>query len=1242
MRESNEINKYRKTIYACFTGYIVQAVINNFVPLLFLTFQSTYGIPLSRITMLVTINFGLQLLVDLVSVSFVDRIGYRASMVIAHILSGAGLILLAVLPEVTADPFLGIFLAVMIYAVGGGLLEVLVSPVVEACPSDNKEKAMSLLHSFYCWGHVAVVLFSTVFFRVFGIENWKILACVWALIPLCNTIAFTKVPMGSLMEEGDKGMSIKELAGQKIFWVFMLMMLCAGASEQAVSQWASTFAEKGLGVSKTLGDLAGPMAFAVLMGASRAFYGKYGDKINLERFMAGGSLLCAGAYLCISLVQNPVIALAGCAVCGLSVGIMWPGTFSKAAAALPRGGTALFALMALAGDLGCSGGPTVAGMVSSHFGDDLKKGILAAVIFPLLLLAGIFLCSGQKKNIRKIQTSILFLAGFLLFCGGCGNRQGDNLRDYKVYRVEGEDAAGLLDFFTTLSKQTRNIGLKNVQEDQGCRINLLTAEQSANEYGYTLAEIAPDAFTILRKGDQLFILSSQEKGIRLGCSYLLHELTAKDGTLLLPEEGVYTDTGTNRKESVYIGNTSIDQYTIYYDDKKVLPVCEELQYYIHQTCGSMISTGSWKEQEDFGILLRLDDGLEKGKGYFSIEGGQVVIAGADVDSLYREMYRFVNTYLGWMKAGQEGARISSTARSIHVPEEDIYKEPWIEQREATIVLWNINYTRGVYMNEAVSLKNNILDLSEEQLYEYVKMLRFCGFNGVQVTDMCSAWAGADNYKTVHEKIRMIADAAHSMDMKFTLWVWGAKFEGFGWVDPSVTYAKGEGGFSYDNPEVIATFEKYYSRYLELADCCDRVIAHFYDPGELVTSEDVAYFSKKLKDKFLAANPDMDFGVSCWIDAFDKSTFVRALGNDITLYEGPSWEDEQRYPKFRQEVAALNTRMGTWAWNTCEMEIDQMAQMNFNMDIIRECYHTARKYDNIIKPSYWSEMDSNHIMNIFSLYCAGQMLIDPDMDSDILYEKLSVAVAGSGYAEDFAEILRLIQDARSGSTWKEYWWSSEEYILKSSKYPAESILERCDRYIPVLQEMIDQDLESYTLPLPLPLKEVFQMMLPHLEQIRSFARFRLDLEELERLHQAQGEERDKQESGEAPGTLQNQLYDIAKPISDYNGVVGIWGQVEARAQREMVLDFCSRTGMEVPIYPVWDRQRKQYIYSQFVTDQKGKNKPVNVYFPYYQYGLAFKQETERLIQELVEEGLFIRNEDGSVYLADWEKYKYHFD
>lgn len=393
----NAKNEYNKTVQACFVGYIVQAIVNNFVPLLFLTFQRTYDIPLSQITMLITFNFGVQLLVDLLSVGFVDRLGYRFCMVLAHILSAAGLIFLTVLPELLPSAFAGILIAVMIYAIGGGLLEVLVSPVVESCPSDNKEKAMSMLHSFYCWGHVGVVLISTVFFSVFGITNWKILAVLWAIVPLANAAAFTKVPIRPLMEEGETGLSLKELLTMKTFWILLIMMICAGASEQGVSQWASTLAEKGLGITKTAGDLAGPMAFAVLMGASRAFYGKYGDKISLDRFMGLSSVLCILSYLGISLLKVPQLSLMCCALCGLSVGIMWPGTFSKASAALPKGGTAMFALLALGGDIGCSGGPTLVGFVSELAGDNLKKGILAGVIFPVLLLAGVVLCRKNKE-----------------------------------------------------------------------------------------------------------------------------------------------------------------------------------------------------------------------------------------------------------------------------------------------------------------------------------------------------------------------------------------------------------------------------------------------------------------------------------------------------------------------------------------------------------------------------------------------------------------------------------------------------------------------------------------------------------------------------------------------------------------------------------------------------------------------------------------------------------------------------
>ncbi len=383
--------QYKSTIRACFAGYVVQAVVNNFVPLLFLTFQSQYGIPLSQVTLLITINFALQLAVDGASVFFIDRIGYRAAAVTAHICAALGLVGLAFLPDLLPSPFAGLLLSVLLYALGGGLLEVIVSPIVESCPSDHKAQTMSILHSFYCWGSAGVIVISTLFLKIFGASSWKILAAIWALLPLANCFVFTKVPLAPLVAEGGTGMHIGQLFRSRVFWVIMLMMLCAGASEQAVSQWASTFAEKGLGVSKAVGDLAGPTVFALLMATSRLLYGKFGAKIDLNKAMMASALLCVVSYLLIGLTNSPVLGLVGVGLCGLAVGIFWPGTFSTAAASLRGGGTAMFALMALAGDLGCSGGPTLAGAIAGAFGDNLRLGILCAVAFPALMILGILL-----------------------------------------------------------------------------------------------------------------------------------------------------------------------------------------------------------------------------------------------------------------------------------------------------------------------------------------------------------------------------------------------------------------------------------------------------------------------------------------------------------------------------------------------------------------------------------------------------------------------------------------------------------------------------------------------------------------------------------------------------------------------------------------------------------------------------------------------------------------------------------
>lgn len=376
---------FKHTLLASYLGYIVQAIVNNFVPLLFITFQTDYAISLSQLSLLVFINFGVQLIVDTLSTRFVDRIGYRAAVVAAHIFSASGLLLLAFLPNLCAVPYLGVLTAVIVYAAGGGLLEVVISPIVEAAPTENKSAHMSLLHSFYCWGHVGVVLLSTLFFFLAGVENWTILAILWAIVPIVNSIYFCLVPIRTLQESTHESVPLRKVFRMSDFWVLILLMLCAGASEQAMSQWASAFAEAGLSVSKTVGDLAGPCLFAAMMGLSRIGYSLFSKKINLRAFMLISCGLSVGGYLLASLCTNPVIALCGCALCGFACGIMWPGTYSIATDRCPGGGTALFALLALAGDLGCSSGPALVGFVTGVTDGRLQSGLLASLLFPLLM-----------------------------------------------------------------------------------------------------------------------------------------------------------------------------------------------------------------------------------------------------------------------------------------------------------------------------------------------------------------------------------------------------------------------------------------------------------------------------------------------------------------------------------------------------------------------------------------------------------------------------------------------------------------------------------------------------------------------------------------------------------------------------------------------------------------------------------------------------------------------------------------
>ena len=388
---------YRPTVTACCTGYICEAVANNFLPLLFLIFQSSLGISLKQLTLLVTVNFMTQLAVDLISARLIDRIGYRRCVIFAHLLTAVGLLSLAALPSLLPVPYAGLLCAVVLYAAGSGLIEVLVSPIIEACPAPDKHSLMSLMHSFYCFGTVAVVIISTLSLRIFGSDSWQFIAAAWALLPIGNAILFSRVPIYS-MTELHGSMPVKRLLRTPIFWALFFLMFAAGACEMAMSQWASAFTESGLGVSKTVGDLLGVCMFSLMMGISRFLRSRVNIKASIFGLMAGCGVLCTASYLLAALAPHPALALLGCGLCGFSVGILWPGVYSMAGELCPTGGTAMFAFLALAGDVGSSGGPALVGCVAGSNGNDLSLGMLFSAVFPIMLIVFALLTARRSRR----------------------------------------------------------------------------------------------------------------------------------------------------------------------------------------------------------------------------------------------------------------------------------------------------------------------------------------------------------------------------------------------------------------------------------------------------------------------------------------------------------------------------------------------------------------------------------------------------------------------------------------------------------------------------------------------------------------------------------------------------------------------------------------------------------------------------------------------------------------------------
>lgn len=690
---------------------------------------------------------------------------------------------------------------------------------------------------------------------------------------------------------------------------------------------------------------------------------------------------------------------------------------------------------------------------------------------------------------------------------------------------------------------------------------------------------------------------------------------------------------------VYVGETPIDEYEIVYEGGGAKPAALLLSEYIKNISGTELKVSknpSLPENRQIKVVVPKDN---KDFEYHEtkIKDGGITVIGDCEEEITKAAYGFINTYLGYEFAGTERERVNvSNLGILRIPENSGVDAPWMEKREPIITLWKTNSPRGVYRNENSSLKVDVMNYSEEELYSYVRMMKHLGFTGIQVTDMCSAWAGEGSINAVHDKIRFMADAAHSMDMDFTLWVWGAEFTGYGWVDNTVTYDAGEYGAARNNPDVIACFEKYYDYYAELADVTDRLIAHFYDPGNLGDANDVAYFSGMLRDKFKAINPTVDFGVSCWVDQFDKNTLVSNLGDDITLYEGMQHNHNENYAPFRQTVSSLNCRLGMWEWNGCEMEIDQLAQMNYQPSILKENYQTLREYDGVLKPEYWSTMDSYHVLNAFSLYAAARLEQDPDLDVIELTDEVARLTVGEEYADDFAQMHLLLEEARSGYTWNDFFWDNPDYLIKSDKYPYEDIIEKFDRLYPILNQMIDEGIESAGLPLPIPLTDVLRLFRSHLIQIDTYALFRRDFAGFKEAY-------DKGET--EPWWVEEKLIELSDPIPDFDTVVGLWGQIEQRAQRELIVEWCLAHDMEPPIIDTLDYKRKQIIYQYFVMYQEGHEEPVIQYPPYFQYGAAFNEyDTPRLVDDLVAEGILIEaeDEDGGVYLTDFDDYRLAFN
>ncbi len=558
--------------------------------------------------------------------------------------------------------------------------------------------------------------------------------------------------------------------------------------------------------------------------------------------------------------------------------------------------------------------------------------------------------------------------------------------------------------------------------------------------------------------------------------------------------------------------------------------------------------------------------------------------------------------------------------------------PWIAEREIALCTWKVDYNRGYISNMNTSLFADFMSYSNRQIAEYVKMVKACGFTGIQVTDMCSAWRPAGSWEAVHDKYKLLADELHKNGMKFTVWCWAAEFSEHGWHDENAFYEGEDGVAPYDDPRVFATFDRYYDIYADLAPYADRVIAHFFDPGRLTHTPSILKFATLLFHKFRAIKPDVKLGIDTWgsPEGF-PGELVAAGFPDVMLMELPRSGNRAQ---FRQGVKALGCELGSWGWYTCEYETDQLPLMCVNNRVLADVYRQTRAQgDEVLVPSYWSEMDAYHVINVFSLHAAGHLLINPDADPDGLLYDCAAGIAGEERAKDLLYVLELIRDARCGDTWSTYWWTDKDYILNAD-IDRGAILARAEQAEHLLRVLAKDTTPHNTIPLPVKPDVLYRLMIPHVLQIAQFARFCLDFKELSAL----------KESGASKEALQEKVNSVRYKVLEYNCVIGLFGQPEARNAYLKMKDFCAENGLVMPVNKSFNYILKRRMYDRLTVVQRGCTEPYFVKPIYYEGGMPFGLDTATaLLDELVDEGVLMRREsDGQYALVEWENQSVDFN